>query len=133
MTYLGLIFGRAASGFIGDSAVYLGALILLVIGLKMIRDEGKHTHSEQDLTEIRGWALVLLPLTVSIDALSVGFGLGTFGFAPLMVALLFGIVSIVLTLMGLYLGGFFGSFIERTGLLGGIILMLLALRMAIGF
>lgn len=132
MTYLGLKSGRFVSGFIGESAIYIGGSILLILGLKMIREESKEKDSSS-FADLKGLSFLLLPLTVSIDALTVGFGLGTVGMAPLSVALFFGLTSSLLTIGGLLLGDLVGKYLRHSGLLGGIILLLLGLKMVLGF
>ncbi len=132
MTYLGIRFGQIVGGFVGESAIYIGGGILLVLGIKMIREEAGDRDSGT-LTDLKGLSFILLPLTVSIDALTVGFGLGAVGMTPLMVALFFGITAFLLTIGGLFLGDLLGKYLKHSGLLGGLILLLLGLKMVLGF
>lgn len=132
MTYLGLKSGQLVSGFIGESAVYVGGGILLILGLKMIREEAEE-RDQGSFADLKGLSFILLPLTVSIDALTVGFSLGAVGMPSLLVALFFGFISSLLAIAGLLLGDLVGRFLKHSGLLGGIILLLLGLKMALGF
>lgn len=131
MTYLGLKFGHLVGGLIGESAIYIGGGILVILGVKMIREES--SKGQNPFTNLGGLSLLLLPLTVSIDALTVGFGLGAVGMTPLLAALFFGVIAFLLTIIGLLLGDMVGNYLSKSGLIGGFILLLLGLKMVLGF
>ena len=79
---------------------------------------------------LNSWGLLVLGASVSMDALSVGFTLGTRQVDLLLTALVIGVVAGVMTLAGLLLGRFVG---RRTGekavLLGGVILVAIGIRL----
>lgn len=120
---LGLFFGIMAGRWLGNAATILGALILMGIGLKMIYETYMGYGWQQGQVEIKGWEYVLLPLGVSIDSLTVGFGLGTFGFNFLGISLVFGLVAAVLTRLGFFLGDRVGFLIKSPGYLAGTVLL----------
>jgi putative Mn2+ efflux pump MntP len=71
--------------------------------------------------------LLLVGLSVSMDALSVGFTLGTVKVNLWFVALITGIVAGVMTLSGLLLGRRVSKILgDRAQIVGGLILLLIA-------
>ncbi len=80
----------------------------------------------------RGWNLVLLSIAVSVDALAVGLSLGVLGVFVLHPAIVIGMVTGALSLIGLRIGQSvgrrFGGPVEITG---GIVLFGIGLRILI--
>lgn len=125
---LGIYLGQALGAVAGSVAAYIGAALLIILGAKMIYEE--FTDDEEESAEISGWQFVALPVSVSLDSLSIGFSLGTFGVGQLIyVTGTFGIVAATMTLAGIYLGTRLGHAIEKTSILGGVILVILGLKM----
>jgi putative Mn2+ efflux pump MntP len=106
-----------------DHYVALG--LLLFVGVRMIR-EGLLRREEEALPAdpSRGWRLVMLSVATSIDALAVGLSFGVLARAVLFPAVVIGLVSCTMTLVGIYLGrrlqARFGGYAE---VLGGLILI----------
>lgn len=125
MPLLGFFMGRAAGEVLGDIAVYLGAAVLFFLGIKMLWDaiNGK----KRETCVLNGFMFLALPLSVSIDALSVGFGLGTFGVNSLTAAVLFGLTAAILTRFGFMLGDRAGNLLNNSEYLAGVILIGLAI------
>lgn len=106
----GLSLGMNLHYAIGDAARWLGALVLIVIGVHMIW----HSMREKAGDWIRsgiglGW--LLYAFGVSLDSLSAGFGLGLFDVNPWVAALLFGVAGALLSAAGLAAGGRFGGWL----------------------
>jgi putative Mn2+ efflux pump MntP len=79
-----------------------------------------------------GWALVLLSIATSIDALAVGLSLALIGSAIVMPALVIGIVAAVFTSIGMLLGRQIGSrWGKRVEILGGLILLAIGVKIVI--
>ena len=101
------------------------AVLLLFVGLRMIRG-GFAGKGEEALPAdpSRGWRLVVLSVATSIDALAVGLTFGVLAMEVLLPALVIGVVSCGMTLVGIFLGrrlqGRFGSYAE---IVGGLILI----------
>ncbi len=121
MPLVGFALGRAAGEFLGELALYAGAGVLIFWGIKIML-EAYRGKSPRDC-QPGGLALLTLSLGVSVDALSVGFGLGTFGINSLVAALLFGLVAAVMTLLGFSLGSRVKERLGRLEYLAGIILI----------
>ena len=77
----------------------------------------------------RGWTLVLLSLATSIDALAVGFSLSMVNQAIWLPAMIIGLVTVVMSVVGLYLGQRLSSvFGSRVEILGGLILIFIGAK-----
>lgn len=126
---LGIYLGQALGTVAGNVASYVGAGVLIILGVKMIYEEFTE-EEEESMDKLSGWQFVILPVSVSLDSLSIGFSLGTFGVGQLIfVTGTFGIVAALMTLAGIILGTRIGHAIEKTSILGGGILVILGLKM----
>ncbi len=143
---LGLSLGMVAGNFLGIWAARFGALILFFIGLNFIYQGYKETKPEtysfkagQSVLETvenasdEGWkTLFLLAFSVSVDALTVGFSLGTFMMPIIITVVIIGIVAGFMTLLGFIGGRLFsraaGSYAQ---MFGGLILLILAIKLVL--
>ncbi|RKO65620.1 manganese efflux pump MntP [Desulfofundulus salinus] len=122
MPLLGFQAGELVGGFLGRAATIAGAVLLLYLGLRMIREA--FSREEPRIVLLNNWGLFLLGASVSMDALSVGFTLGTLRTQLLFTVLTFGLVAGLMTFSGLVLGRYLGHIVgERARLLGGLILV----------
>jgi putative Mn2+ efflux pump MntP len=81
----------------------------------------------------RGWNLVLLSIAVSIDALAVGLSLGVIGVTIWTPAVAIGIVTGLVSWLGLRMGNILGEkFGKRMEIAGGLLLILLGIRILFG-
>lgn len=145
MPLIGLNIGMAAGKLLGIWAARLGAAALAYIGLEMLI-KGYQAIKTKTVTfaEVRSVLeptaqkviklkeILLLGFLVSIDALTVGFGLGTLRMSILLTCLIIGIVAGAMTLTGFLGGRLFnriaGSYAQ---IAGGLILLVLAVKMLI--
>ncbi|AGB42348.1 putative membrane protein [Halobacteroides halobius DSM 5150] len=125
---VGLYLGTQLSGYLGQFATYFGAGVLILLGINMIRENHKETKIEFKLI---GTELLLIPLSVSLDALTIGFGLGTLGMSVLEAATFFGAVAFLMTILGLTLGNVLGAISSKFDLVGGVILIGLGVKLLI--
>ena len=104
---------------------YIALGLLLFVGVRMIW-EGISPRDEEALRAdpSRGWRLIILSVATSIDALAVGLSFGVLAREVLLPALVIGVVSCAMTLVGVFLGrrlkASFGGYAE---ILGGLILI----------
>jgi len=130
MPLLGLGLGQIPGLLLGAYARWLGAAVVAWIGLRMIRGCLGTRECQAANWVITGLPLLLLAASVSLDALSVGFSLGVFGYSVLVSALVFGLFGALLTALGLLFGGNLGHWLgNRAELFGGGVLIILALHM----
>lgn len=131
MPLIGTAVGGYFSRLAGGITRAIGAGIVAIIGIRMVW--GCLTSAEKDQGaqwKVTGFSLLLLALSVSIDALSVGLGLGALGYNVYLTSLLFGIFGAGMTAAGLFLGQKMGALVGKYGeLIGGGVLIILALKM----
>lgn len=132
MPLLGWYAGEYVGSLLGRWAGYIGAAVLLYLGVKMIRG-GLHPPEENPRpVSLNTAGLLLLAASVSMDALSVGFTLGTQRVNLLATVLTFGIVAGLMTCLGLVLGKLLGRLAgARAQLLGGLILLGIGIKLVV--
>jgi len=139
MPLTGLGIGTVLGNLIGDVATMIGAVVLVLIGLNMLWDVVKERTQKLSFPQAKKqlnlstqknrsinslWGLIMLAASVSIDALSVGFGLGALKAQIWGTVLVLGVVAGVMTALGFYLGRGLGNWMgEKAEIAGGIILV----------
>lgn len=146
MPLLGLHIGLAAGKFLGVWAARLGAAILVYIAadffIKGYRETRPRTYKLNEARELLKndnhsrhsgiISILILGISVSMDALTVGFSLGTFKMPVFLTVLIMGIVAGSMTIMGFIGGRLFNRLIgSYAQMAGGIILFALALKLVI--
>lgn len=133
MPLLGWYAGEFAGTLAGRAAGIAGALLLVYLGVKMIRSVWKDGETlDPKVVLVNTWGLLLLAASVSMDALSVGFTLGTRQVDLPLTAGVIGVVAGAMTAAGLVLGRFVGARAgERAVLGGGVLLVGIGVRMII--
>ncbi|GBF35651.1 hypothetical protein DCCM_4780 [Desulfocucumis palustris] len=131
MPLAGWYVGELAGRYIGNAAAIVGASILIFLGVKMLRDViKKDPENAPKIALVNTWGLLLLAASVSMDALSVGFTLGTQKVNLIMAAGVFGLVAGLMTFGGLGLGRLLGRVAgERAQLAGGLILIGIGIKL----
>ena len=81
----------------------MGATALGLYGLYLIV-RAMQTATQEELEAERRWSIFGLPVPLSLDNVIAGTGLGMMGMSPLVPATLFGVVTTLMTLVGLQLG-----------------------------
>lgn len=142
MPLIGLEVGAMAGQFLGKWAAIIGAVVLAFIGVQMLK-KGFESEKPIKLSEARqkiknttepsftGWmAVIVLGLSVSIDALTVGFGLGTARVPILYTVITTGFLAGLMTAFGWLGAKYFSEVIgRRAQIFGGLILTVLAVKM----
>ncbi len=129
MPVLGWFAGATIEHTIAAYDHWIAFGLLAFVGGHMVWS-GFHPEEESQKNDpSRGWTLVLLSIAVSIDALAVGLSLGIIGVAIWVPAVVIGIVTGLVSWLGLRLGNKLGGrFGKRMEIAGGIILILLGIR-----
>jgi putative Mn2+ efflux pump MntP len=145
MPLIGLGIGQILGSLVGNVAGIIGALVLIFIGLNMLweayknrqriisfsrgRQEMEHK-ARKNRSVDSFWGLMMLAASVSIDALSVGFSLGTLKVQIFQTVLVLGVVAGVMTAIGFHLGRGLGSRLgEKAEVMGGIILVAVGVKL----
>ena len=147
MPLAGLYAGMFLGGVLGQLTNFLGAGILVFIGgrttynsLRAKRHESLSFSAARTAlgpaeNKVLGGTLrsqLVLATGVSIDALSVGFGLGTVGARIWEAVLIMGIVAGLMTGLGLLLGHAIGGRLGKWAeTLGGLILIVVGLKLVL--
>jgi len=103
--------------------------LLAVIGSRMIYESIKKESSSSITSSLSIKVLLILSIATSIDALAVGLSIYVLNISIITLAIVTGIVTFSLSFCGVYLGGRFGCSLQnRVEALGGIILVIIGLR-----
>jgi manganese efflux pump family protein len=124
----GLAAGRLLLISLGRAAVVVGPIAVLLCGLAVI----VLALRKQDVCEVVASRGVLcgLPLSLSLDNLLAGVGLGSMHLPVVFSALTIGLTSAAMSCIGLYFGGWLRRFIPgRVEFAAGALLCALGVRM----
>jgi putative Mn2+ efflux pump MntP len=115
----------------------LAGLVLCLAGVfALVQDHGARDRTattEAASSEPALTRLIILAVALSIDNLAIGFALGTSHVNVVVAAVVIGVVSVGLTLIGLELGRRLGSRLGRWGeRAGGLILIAVGVTIAAG-
>lgn len=108
---------------------WIAFLLLAFVGGRMIASSfnGKEKLEKNDPS--RGWNMVLLSVAVSIDALVIGLSLAIMNVDIWYPAVVIGLVTGLMSLLGLRLGNRLGRLIgKRMEMIGGVLLILMGVR-----
>jgi putative Mn2+ efflux pump MntP len=132
MPVLGWLAGTTIVQYIAAYDHWIAFGLLAFVGVRMIRSGLNPEGGEQKNDPSRGWSLVLLSIATSIDALAVGLSLGVIGVTIWYPAVVIGIVTGLVSWLGLRLGNVLSrKFGERMEIIGGIVLILIGVRIVL--
>jgi putative Mn2+ efflux pump MntP len=133
---IGLLIGSAVAGYLAGAGRFIGAGLLVLLGLLAMRSANREGREGERLarrvTTRRG--LVALALGLTLDNLVVGFALGLGDTEPLLLAATIAAFAVTFTLIGLELGRQGRK--ERENLaqrVSGLLLVVLGLAVALGW
>jgi putative Mn2+ efflux pump MntP len=130
MPIIGWFVGLSVIDFIAGFDHWIAFLLLCVIGIRMIY-ESFFIESNKIICSSNLKVLLLLSIATSIDALAVGLSLSFIETSIVMPAIIIGIITFFLSFLGIFIGKKFGSKFDKIGILGGVILIVIALRILI--
>lgn len=142
MPIIGLVIGASLADSIDRQARWVGATLLIGVGcygivsfVRSIRAPRHHVRAavRERSGGRREWAKVAVSgFALSLDNLIAGFALGSYQVNLMTGALVFGFVSIAMSLVGLEFGARLGGWAGESGeMIGGIVLV--GVGLAIGF
>ena len=132
MPVIGWFIGRQFAGYIEPIDHWLAFGLLAVIGSKMIHEAVKDLPEEYRFNPSKGWNLIMLSIATSIDALAVGLSLAMLRVEIWRPALMIGVITAILSLVGLYLGRLLGQrFGQIIEILGGLLLYAIGMKILI--
>jgi putative Mn2+ efflux pump MntP len=137
MPILGLVLGRSLATTLGHDAHWIGAALLIATGgyavIQAIRSRDSDDGQGDAPAGLRTGRLLVTGAALSIDNLAVGFALGTFHVSLALAAVVIGVVSVAMSLIGLELGSRIGARAgDRGELIGGLVLIGVGIAVASG-
>src|SRR4051812_1556411 len=127
---VGILGGEYFAQTIGSTADYVGAAVLGAYGLFLLVQAWR-TPAPEEVDQ--RWALFGLPLPLSVDNVVAGTSLGLLGFSPWVAPPLFGVITALMTLVGLEVGRAAARYIRlRSDLLTGVALVVMAILLGLG-
>lgn len=129
MPVLGWLVGAQVADVVAAFDHWLAFGLLGFVGVRMIRSGLDVTGESHATDPSRGSTLILLSIATSIDALAIGLTLAMLRVQIFFPILMIGLVAGGLSLVGLKVGRQLGqNFGKRMEIIGGIILILIGLR-----
>ncbi|UYZ13895.1 manganese efflux pump MntP family protein [Brevibacillus sp. WF146] len=123
MPLVGIAVGVYLSELVGDIAVFIGGAVLMAIGAHMLWN-GFVQGEEKSILRTKGLGLLLFAISVSLDAMTVGFSFGLMEVNKLLAVTLFGVMGGMMAYCGLMIGRRMGGWLgEYSEVLGGLILL----------
>jgi putative Mn2+ efflux pump MntP len=127
MPVVGWLAGVSIIDFISGVDHWIAFGLLTFIGLRMIY-ETTTVESKKIVSSSSFSVLLMLSIATSIDALAVGLSLSFLEVSIITPAIVIGIITFSLSFLGVYIGKRFGGFFEKIGVLGGIILIVIGMK-----
>jgi manganese efflux pump family protein len=130
MPLLGAMIGHGLGSAIGSYGIYAAAVVIGFAGVLMLMPSNEEREQKQVrlLSHAKGWLIVNLGLSISIDGLAIGLSLGLLHVSILFIAIYVALQTFLASRLGLWLGGRLSeTFKERAEMAGGLMLVLVAL------
>ncbi|MGE4285691.1 MAG: manganese efflux pump MntP family protein [Phycisphaerae bacterium] len=133
MPLIGWAIGYACSEFLAPVARLVAFVLLVIVGGKMIYESFKLSSTgESEDVKVNLLTVLVLAAATSIDALAAGFTLTLMETNPWLDVAIIGAVTFILCVIGSEIGAKCGHLFEgKTELLGGIVLLLIGLKILI--
>ncbi|MHC4426891.1 MAG: manganese efflux pump MntP [Planctomycetota bacterium] len=124
MPLIGSLAGLTIKEHIEHCDHWIAFGLLSAVGVKMIYESFKIKSVEENLDPSNIFVLLVLSVATSIDALAVGITLSLIASSIVVAVVIIGLITFVLSYLGVIIGKKFGHFFEnRIEALGGLILM----------
>jgi len=132
MPLLGALAGLSFRDYIEDYDHWIAFAILAIIGSKMVYESFKITEAEKNYSPKNILVLLTLSVATSIDALAVGITLSIVVTSVTIAVIVIGLVTFILSYIGVILGKRLGHFFEnRIEAVGGVVLIGLGIKILI--
>ena len=129
MPLLGYFAGLTIRGYIETYDHWIAFALLAAVGAKMIYESFTIEQAEKKLDPAGVLVLLMLSLATSIDALAVGVTLSLITTSIALAVIVIGVVTFILSYLGVAIGKRFGHFFEnKIEALGGIVLIAIGIE-----
>ncbi len=132
MPIIGWLGGWGLRSLIHGVDHWIAFGLLVLVGGKMVFESTKPGDERKTIDFMNIYTLFVLSLATSIDALAVGLSLSFLNVSIIMPALMIGVTTFTISLVGVLAGNRFGHFFERKmELAGGLILIAIGAKILI--
>jgi len=124
MPLIGSLAGLTLREYIAHYDHWIAFGLLVAVGGKMIYESFKIKSVEENPDPSNIFVLLVLSVATSIDAFAVGITLSLLAGSIVVAVIIIGLITFILSYLGVYIGKRFGHFFEsKIEALGGIILI----------
>ena len=128
MPLIGYVLTNSLSNNFSQYLPWISFIILLILGINMWQESSKSVQ-EKNIHTKNIWVLIALAFATSIDGLAAGITINSFSINPYFAISIISLVTVGLSLLGIYLGDrggkFLGNYAEK---LGSIIMIAMAFK-----
>ena len=129
MPLIGALAGLSLKTYIQEADHWIAFAILSAVGGKMIYESFKISESHKNFNPSNIPVLLTLSVATSIDALAVGITLSLVALNIITAVIIIGLVTFVLSYIGVYIGRKFGHLFEnKIEAVGGLILIAIGIK-----
>lgn len=129
MPLIGSLAGLTLKKYIENYDHWIAFGLLIAVGAKMIYESFKISPAEQSFDPSNIFVLLVLSVATSIDALAVGITLSLITSSIIAAVIIIGIVTFILSYLGVFIGKKIGHFFEnKIEALGGLVLIALGIK-----
>lgn len=126
MPVLGYLLGSSFSNLVASIDHFIAFILLGILGINMIKES---FDSEEVNDDVGFKTMIVLAIATSIDALAVGVTFAFLNVNLLISISLIGIITFILSLIGVLIGNKFGGKLgNKAEFTGGVILILIGLK-----
>jgi putative Mn2+ efflux pump MntP len=132
MPILGWLLGKTVVSYIEDYDHWIAFGLLLIVGLRMIKEYFDKDEKEHTKDPTKGWSLLVLSIATSIDALAVGVSFAFFDVNIYYASAVIGVVCFIITALGMIFGKALSRILgKKAVLLGGIVLIGIGIKIVV--
>ena len=131
MPLIGYFVGRSFAEYVVSVDHWIAFGLLVIIGINMIREAVSGEEDEVD-GNFGVRTMLIMAIATSIDALAVGISMAFLDVNIWTSAAVIGIVTLIISAAGVYLGSAFGSRLgSKAGIVGGVILIAIGIKIVV--
>ena len=132
MPVIGWFIGKELLTFISRVDHWVAFGLLSLIGIKMIYESRKLPTEDNTTAQFKTHILFVLAVATSIDALAVGMSLSILQISIVKPVIIIGMVTFILSFIGVVVGKRIGGFFERKiEVIGGLILIGIGIKILV--
>jgi putative Mn2+ efflux pump MntP len=135
MPILGWLLGKTVVSYISDYDHWIAFALLVIVGLRMIKEYFDKDEKERTKDPTKGWSLLMLSIATSIDALAVGVSLAfkdIFDVNIYYASAVIGVICFIITALGMIFGKALSRILgKKAVLLGGIVLIAIGIKIVV--